>query len=1722
MPSWKKVITSGSDASLNSLTVINGITGSLFGTASYTLQALSASYAETASYAPDYLPLTGGTISGTLHQSGTFYPDQIDWFSSSIGYNTGSYILTTTVNGLTTYAGYGDIANALAPYIPPISSSVSASYATTASYALTSSNVQGGTTNYIPIWNTDTSLSSSTIYQSNGNIGIRTTFPSASLHVFGSGSSTGSLSFLASNVLGTGSFRIYDNGNISNPGNNSNLYNEAFGINALESLNPIAPGGGATTALGPFALRRATQTRVNTAIGYAAMAYTTGSSVTGSVALGYFALAYQQSGSYNVAIGYQSMQGSSATPFTGSRNIGIGLSTLSKNTGGSNNVAVGSSAMVNNTTGNFGTALGQAALFSNTAGDHNTAIGDEALYSTTSGSYNVALGIESARGNTLGNYNVALGKQALLYNITGSYNVALGYSAGRATSASIFANNTENSIFIGTYTKPLGDNQTNQTVIGHEAIGIGSNTVTLGNDFVVTTALKGNVGIKTITPNAALDVNGSTIITGSLTIATGSSLLTVIDGVTVINTSTPALIISSSQSTALQVVGGNNQTNIALFKNLVLDSIVATIGTSGSIFSSGSITATQGFTGSLFGTASWAENASYALTSSLATNVVGSANRILFNSATNTTTTSNNLTWTDSTNLLTLGDATGTAGTISKLALYTSSYGGYGLGVSPAQLDYVSDGSHVFYKNGSTPSELVRITNAGLVGIGTTSPSQKLEVAGYGLFQNGLVGLAGLQFYGDSSSPTGMFLTTAGNVGIGTTSPTAKLEVNGNVYATSFTGSLFGTASYATNAATASNILGGKSTHIPYFITDTTLATSSLYQSGSSTVIINQDNATTANPEALYVWQPHPTSFNVISGKGDINNYLQLNIQNTNQGANASSDVVATANNGSENDNFIDMGINSQNFAGFLGGPNDSYLYTHGHNFWIGNINDGYSTYFFNSSSLVPIITLNSNSALITGSLFGTASWALNAVNATNANNATSASRATIADSATFATTAGNGGVTSIIAGSGITLPFGGTGNVTIVSSGGGGVTIISGSAVTSSFVNSNTWTFNHNLGTRTPTITVFDSDYNQIIPQNISLDTTSSATITFPTLESGFAIASTGGTSGTALSSSYSVFSTYANTASYVDTATNSVTSSYPIKVSGSSIFSTHTINPAGIGADTLNNIFIGESAGSSSIVNNSNFLGYRAGYRAISAIKSNFLGSNAGSNATNAGNSNFLGSNAGSNATNAVYSNFIGTTAGRNAASASSSNFLGVAAGDNATNAGNSNFLGDTAGSYAGNASNSNFMGREAGYLATNASASNFLGSGSGYQAINASFSNFIGATAGYQATYANNSNFFGQRAGRIAASASYSTLLGYQAGYNTAGGTLGIKSNNIIIGTNITLPDGTQDSINLGGIIFATGSYSTITGNPYSGSVATGRVGINKVSPTATLDVSGSVLVTGSLSISGSTTQTGNNTLIGNTVLSGSFEVSGSQTFIGNNQLTGNTSISGSFTLSGSTTNTIIGNTNVYGEFNVSGSSTFSNSLFTVTGSTFVKGTTNISGSTNITGSLNVIGDINVISGSSFTRWGNKLFNYGAFSDYTTQSGSADTAYAITFNTTDTALGIYLSGSSPIKVENTGIYNLQWSGQLKQGAGASVVSIWIRINGTDVPGSRGDVTLASQNNALPAWNYVLPFNANDAIELYWSSTSANTTWVFSPVATTPPRPSTASLIATLTQIA
>jgi len=108
-----------------------------------------------------------------------------------------------------------------------------------------------------------------------------------------------------------------------------------------------------------------------------------------------------------------------------------------------------------------------------------------------------------------------------------------------------------------------------------------------------------------------------------------------------------------------------------------------------------------------------------------------------------------------------------------------------------------------------------------------------------------------------------------------------------------------------------------------------------LSSAGNLGIGTNTFNGT--NPEKLVVDAGTTTSVNAIVGKGSINNYLQLNIQNLSAGTGASSDVVATADNGNESSNYVDMGINSStNTSGTMGAANDAYLYNNGQNFLLG------------------------------------------------------------------------------------------------------------------------------------------------------------------------------------------------------------------------------------------------------------------------------------------------------------------------------------------------------------------------------------------------------------------------------------------------------------------------------------------------------------------------------------------------------------------------------------------------------------------------------------------------------------------------------------------------------------------------------------------------------------------------------------------------------------------
>jgi len=197
-------------------------------------------------------------------------------------------------------------------------------------------------------------------------------------------------------------------------------------------------------------------------------------------------------------------------------NTFVGKNAGRYNTTGDTNLAVGANALYNNTTGTRNSALGYAALYNNTTGVYNSAVGYGALYNNTTGNYNSAVGQAALYSNTTGYYNSALGVNALYSNTTGNNNSALGLEAGRYISGGGANETSNNSLYLGYDSRALASGDTNEIVIGASAVGNGSNSVTLGNDSITKTILKGNVGIGTTAPSQKLTVNGTTEIKGDL------------------------------------------------------------------------------------------------------------------------------------------------------------------------------------------------------------------------------------------------------------------------------------------------------------------------------------------------------------------------------------------------------------------------------------------------------------------------------------------------------------------------------------------------------------------------------------------------------------------------------------------------------------------------------------------------------------------------------------------------------------------------------------------------------------------------------------------------------------------------------------------------------------------------------------------------------------------------------------------------------------------------------------------------------------------------------------------------------------------------------------------------------------------------------------------------------------------------------------------------------
>jgi hypothetical protein len=169
-------------------------------TASYVLQAVSASYALNSTNATNATNATNIAVTDTTTGTGPYYVMFADGTtgnraarvdSNSLTFNATTNVLTVTSSYANQAASASYVLNAIsASYATQALSSsyaLSASYSRTASYAVTAGSTAAvaGTTNYVPKFTSGTAIGNSLIYETSSLVGIGTTNPGFQLDVNG-------------------------------------------------------------------------------------------------------------------------------------------------------------------------------------------------------------------------------------------------------------------------------------------------------------------------------------------------------------------------------------------------------------------------------------------------------------------------------------------------------------------------------------------------------------------------------------------------------------------------------------------------------------------------------------------------------------------------------------------------------------------------------------------------------------------------------------------------------------------------------------------------------------------------------------------------------------------------------------------------------------------------------------------------------------------------------------------------------------------------------------------------------------------------------------------------------------------------------------------------------------------------------------------------------------------------------------------------------------------------------------------------------------------------------------------------------------------------------------------------------------------------------------------------------------------------------------------------
>lgn len=108
------------------------------------------------------------------------------------------------------------------------------------------------------------------------------------------------------------------------------------------------------------------------------------------------------------------------------------------------------------------------------------------------------------------------------------------------------------------------------------------------------------------------------------------------------------------------------------------------------------------------------------------------------------------------------------------------------------------------------------------------------------------------------------------------------------------------------------------------------------------------------------------------------------------------------------------------------------------------------------------------------------------------------------------------------------------------------------------------------------------------------------------------------------------------------------------------------------------------------------------------------------------------------------------------------------------------------------------------------------------------------------------------------------------------------------------------------------------------------------------------------------------------------------------------------------------------------------------------------------------------------------------------------------------------------SRVYVAVGGVYNFQFSGQLRSNSGSTKqVYIWIARNGTDIGYSTHQYTVSGGNTHLNiSWNFSIDLDVGEYVEMQWASDSANMS--LEAAAATAPHPGMPSAVVAVNFIA